>query len=277
MMVPTTNLDLTLDLFGEKMFAPIIAGPISHQQQFHPDGELATVRGASAAKTVMVVSSESSVPWKRSSPRPRPRCGIRSIPKPTPMRSRPASSRPSKPVQSRLHHRRSPSQKCHGGARRKRASRPSRFPPSTGEASISCAKAARRPGLIKGIMTPEEADAAIKHGIQGIVVSDYGGLLTRGMASSMEMLPSIADAVSKRAPVFIDGNFRRGSDIFKALAFGATAVMVGRPVMWGLAAYGTEGVQGVLEMLQTELARDMCQCGNPNLKSVDRSVVKLHA
>ena len=92
----------------------------------------------------------------------------------------------------------------------------------------------------------------------------------------MEMLPSIVDAVSGRASILIDGSFRRGSDIFKALAYGAAAVMIGRPVVWGLAAYGPEGAQQVLEMLQTEVARDMAHCGRPTIKDIDRSVVKLH-
>ncbi len=77
-------------------------------------------------------------------------------------------------------------------------------------------------------------------------------------------------------PILIDGSFRRGSDIFKALAFGATAVMIGRPIAWGLAAYGPEGAQQVLEMLQTEVARDMAHTGKATLKDIDRTVVKLH-
>jgi len=132
------------------------------------------------------------------------------------------------------------------------------------------------PVLIKGIMTPQEAGAVIKRGIDGIVVSNYGGLLAPGMASSMEMLPSIADAVGGKAPILIDGSFRRGSDIFKALAYGATAVMLGRPLVWGLAAYGPDGAQQVLEMLQTEVGRDMGHCGKPTIKDIDRTVVKLH-
>jgi isopentenyl diphosphate isomerase/L-lactate dehydrogenase-like FMN-dependent dehydrogenase len=132
------------------------------------------------------------------------------------------------------------------------------------------------PVILKGIMSPAEADAAVKKGIQGIVVSNYGGLPTRGTTSSMEILASIVDAAGGRVPVLVDGGFRRGSDILKALALGATAVMVGRPAIWGLAAYGAEGVQSVLEMLQTETGRSMCQCGKPNLKSIDRAVVKIH-
>jgi 4-hydroxymandelate oxidase len=117
---------------------------------------------------------------------------------------------------------------------------------------------------------------AIKRGVQGIVVSNYGGLLSPGMASSMEMLPSIADAVAGRVPILIDGSFRRGSDIFKAIALGAAAVMIGRPIAWGLAAYGPEGSQQVLEMLQTEVARDMAHTGRATLREIDHTVVKLH-
>ena len=103
---------------------------------------------------------------------------------------------------------------------------------------------------------------------QGIVVSDYGSLLTKGMAPAIEVLPSIVDAIGGRVPVLVDGSFRRGSDIFKALAFGATAVMIGRPAMWGLAAYGADGVQSVVEMLQTEVGRDLGHCGTPTIKAI---------
>ena len=91
------------------------------------------------------------------------------------------------------------------------------------------------------------------------------------MAAPIEVLPAIAEAVAGKAPILIDGSFRRGSDIMKALALGARAVMLGRPALWALAAYGSAGVQTMLEMLQTELARDMAMCGKPNLKSLDPS------
>jgi isopentenyl diphosphate isomerase/L-lactate dehydrogenase-like FMN-dependent dehydrogenase len=90
------------------------------------------------------------------------------------------------------------------------------------------------------------------------------------------MLPAIVDAVGGKVPVLVDGSFRRGTDVLKALALGARAVMVGRPPMWGLAAYGADGVQTVLEMLQSELARSMGLSGKPNIKAIDRSLVKIH-
>jgi 4-hydroxymandelate oxidase len=132
------------------------------------------------------------------------------------------------------------------------------------------------PVVLKGIMTAEEATEAVKRGIDGIIVSNHGGLLNKGFVSPMEMLPEITDAVAGKVPVLIDGGFRRGSDIMKALASGARAVLVSRPALWGLAAYGAEGVQTVLEMLQTELGRCVCQNGKSNISAVDRSVVKLH-
>jgi 4-hydroxymandelate oxidase len=263
MMVPTTNLDLTSELFGEKMFAPIIAGPIGNQQSFHPDGELATVRGASAAKAVMVVSSESSVPLEKIAAESKTTLWYQVFPDADmPARIQQAVKAGCKAICITVG---APMRHLTGAPNAAKLAA-MKIPPVDWKAIEEVRKTAGVPVILKGIMAPEEADTAIKHGVQGIVVSNYGGLLLRGEASSMEVLPSIADA-----------NFRRGSDIFKALAFGASAVMIGRPLMWGLAAYGTEGVQGVLEMLQTELARDMCQCGKETLKAVDRSVVRLHS
>ena len=90
------------------------------------------------------------------------------------------------------------------------------------------------------------------------------------------MLPTIADAVSGKAAILIDGSFRRGSDILKGLALGAQAVLIGRPALWALSAYGADGVQKVLELLQTELARDMAGNGRIHLKAIDRTVVRIH-
>ena len=91
------------------------------------------------------------------------------------------------------------------------------------------------------------------------------------------MIAPVVQAVGDRVPVLVDGSFRRGTDILKALGLGAKAVLIGRPVMWGLAAYGADGVQGVVEMLQTELGRYMCMCGRPAIASIDSSVLRVHA
>ena len=275
MMVPTTHLDLSLSLFGETMFAPIMVAPLARLQRYHSEGEVGVARGASAAKAWMVVSSESSMPLEKIAAESKnlwyqvfldgdlsavrakidqaANAGVKAICLTTgvPFRGAEAKSGPAKLAEI---------------AR----------PAINWEVIDRLREGIKVPVLIKGIMTPEEARAAVKRGVQGIVVSNYGGLLTPGTASSIEMLPSIADAVAGQAPLLIDGNFRRGSDIFKALAYGATAVMIGRPVAWELGAYGPDGAQQVLEMLQTELARDLAQTGKPTLKDINRTVVKLH-
>jgi 4-hydroxymandelate oxidase len=133
------------------------------------------------------------------------------------------------------------------------------------------------PVLVKGVTTVDAAKAALQQNVQGIIVSNDGGLAApRGDALVLQ-LSAIVDAVAGKVPVLVDGSFRRGTDILKALALGAQAVAVGRPVMWGLAAYGAEGVQGVIEMLQTELARYVAMCGKSNVKMLGRDVVHVHA
>jgi 4-hydroxymandelate oxidase len=265
MMAPTNHLDLTVPLFGEKMFAPVMVGPMARLQNYHPDGEAGMVRAASAAKAWMVVSSESSVPVEKIASESKTTLWYQVFPEEDVAGVRGKIDRAVK-----------------AGCKAICITVGAPLPNTTVRTVVNWTKVDQMrkgigvPVLLKGIMTPQEAGAALKHGIDGIVVSNYGGLLTPGMASSMEMLPAIVDAVGGKAPVLIDGNFRRGSDIFKALAYGATAVMLGRPVVWGLAAYGPEGAQQVLEMLQTEVARDMAHCGRPTIKDIDRVVVKLH-
>ena len=132
------------------------------------------------------------------------------------------------------------------------------------------------PVLLKGIMSPEEAQTAVERGVQGIVVSNHGGRFVTGLAHPITVLPSIVEAVGGKVPILIDGSFRRGGDLLKALALGARAVLLGRPPLWGLTAYGAAGVQAVLELLQTRLASDMTMIGAPNLKAISRDMVKIH-
>ena len=132
------------------------------------------------------------------------------------------------------------------------------------------------PVLVKGVTTVEDAKAALRQNVRGIVVSNYGGLGGARGGALVLQLPAIVDEVAGKVPVLVDGSFRRGTDILKALAFGAQAVLVGRPVMWGLAAYGAEGVQGVVEMLQTELARYMAMCGRSSVKTLGRDLLRVH-
>ncbi len=130
--------------------------------------------------------------------------------------------------------------------------------------------------VLKGVTSPEEAQKAVSMGVQGIMVSNYSPRPITGVATTIEMLPAVADAVGGRIPILMDGSIRLGSDVLKALALGAKAVMLARPPLWGLAGYGADGVQNVVELIQSSFARDMAMCGKNTLKELDRSVVAIH-
>lgn len=260
LMVYAMDLDLTTRLFGHDMFAPIIVGPVAAQGDLHPEGEVATARGASAGKAVMVATRQSS----------RPIDEIAAV--------------SDQPVWYQLY--------ADSGGLREDAARAAdagcraicvtvgvssaHRPAATDwDAVAALVAAVDIPVVVKGVMRPADADIALAAGAQGIVVSNHGGLVDRGGgALAIDVLPAVADAVGGRAPVLVDGSFRRGTDILKGLALGATAVLVARPPMWGLAAYGAEGVQTVVEILQTELARNMAASGRPTIAMIDRELVR---
>src|SRR6185369_13729732 len=133
------------------------------------------------------------------------------------------------------------------------------------------------PVIVKGITRPQDAKEAAARGAKGVVVSNYRGGNAAGLTGTLLLVAPVVQAVGDQIPVLVDSSFRRGTDILKALGFGAKGVLIGRPVMWGLAAYGADGVQGVVEMLQTELARYMGMCGRPSLAAVNSSIVRVHA
>ena len=279
LMRDTTQLDLTTEMFGQSMFAPIIVGPTSQQQKIHADGELAMLKGASAAKAVVVLSSLSSLPldkimaeaqtppWYQVFPGPdvnvvRARaqqavklgCKVLCITVGTPYEIAGAS-----PLTD-----------------------PSKLTAFGNPALDWSVIDQLRQGLgvavvLKGIMSPEDADTAVKRGVQGIIVSNYGGRFVQGLASPISMLPSIVDAVGGKIPVLVDGGFRRGTDVLKALILGAKAVLLGRPPLWGLAAYGADGVQAVMELMQSELARNLAMVSATTPKELTRSMIKIHS
>jgi 4-hydroxymandelate oxidase len=275
--VNVEHLDLTADLFGEKMFTPVIVGPAAHQQAFDTDGELAMVRGAAKAKATVVISSRSSQPiekiaaeakttlWYQVYPENdmapvlngvkqavKVGCKVVCVTVGTPYRPMGADGAPN-PAKLR----------------------------ADGNPHMSWAivdqvlQAVNVPVVLKGIMNAHEAHAAVDKGIQGIIVSNHGGSFVQGLASPIEVLASVVDAVGSKAPVLVDGGFRRGTDIVKALAFGARAVLATRPALWGLAAYGSDGVETAIKMLQSETARTMGNCCKVTLASLDRTLVRV--
>lgn len=134
--------------------------------------------------------------------------------------------------------------------------------------------AAKIPVILKGVLHPEDAELAVQNGASGIIVSNHGGRQLDGVIATIDALPDVVDAVKGRVPVLMDGGIRRGSDILKAMALGAQAVLVGRAPLWGLAAYGQAGVERVLWMLGAELKLSMALAGKHNLASIDRKIIK---
>ena len=127
--------------------------------------------------------------------------------------------------------------------------------------------------IIKGMDTREDALLCLEHGIDGILVSNHGGRSTETSRATIEALPEVVAAVNGRIPVFVDGGIRRGTDAFKALALGAKAVGIGRPMLWGLGAFGQPGVDRVLEILQGELKLAMGNCGTAKVADINRAYV----
>lgn len=263
MCVPTVDLDLTVELFGEPHFTPILVGPIADQRRYHQDGELATARGASAAKATVIVSAQSSVP-------------IGDIAKEakTPLwYSVYADGKSEQQLQQAV------AAGCkavcitvgatRAGARDGGATR------AEWNAVDQLRKGINVPVVIKGVLSTQDAQTAIAQGALGIILSNHGSQSARAMAP-IDVVSSIADAVGGKAAVLVDGSFRRGSDILKAMALGAHGVVLARPVMWGLAGYGAEGVQSVIEMLQSDLGRHMGAIGAPDFARLTRSMVKVH-
>lgn len=130
------------------------------------------------------------------------------------------------------------------------------------------------PVILKGILAPEDAELAVRRGADGIIVSNHGGRQLDGVIATIDALPDVVQAVGGKIPVLMDGGLRRGSDILKALALGAKAVLVGRPPLWGLAAFGQAGVERVLWMLSAELKLSMALAGTPNLAALSPRLVR---
>jgi isopentenyl diphosphate isomerase/L-lactate dehydrogenase-like FMN-dependent dehydrogenase len=129
--------------------------------------------------------------------------------------------------------------------------------------------------LLKGLETYEDAKLAREHGVDGMIVSNHGGRATETGRGTIEALSEVVEAAGGQTPVFVDGGFRRGTDIFKALALGARAVGIGRPYVWGLSAFGQDGVERVLDILHSELQLTMRECGTASIKQITRASIMM--
>ncbi len=307
MLRDVSHLDLSLTLFGQKIEMPILVAPTGQHSMAHPEAELATVRGAGAAKTIMVVSNNSTFPIDKISDAATGPIWFQLYPGPDPQGTRekveralaagakavaitvdtPYNSHRERLLRDRVTQEVPPQTAMPQLVEQRPGRRQPPAPPHPYRLTerytahltwsfVAEVKAyAKAPVLVKGILTPEDAKLAVEHGCAGILVSNHGGRYLDTAPSTIEVLPGIVDAVAGKIPVLVDGGFRRGTDVLKALAIGAKAILVGRPPLWGLGAYGTPGVIRVLELLQSELALAMGLAGRANLASIDRSLVSI--
>ena len=304
-LVDVSKRDLSLTLFGEKISLPILIAPTAFHRLAHPDGELATVRAAGAAGTVMVLSSLSTtsveeVSAAASSPlwfqlyinKDRgftrdlvarvERAGCQAIMVTV---DTPEWGRRERDVRNGFHlppglhavNLASSNQRgeflSHQGAGLGQAfgwmlDASLAWPDVDWLCGLT-----RLPVILKGICRADDAKLALGHGARGIVVSNHGGRQMDTAPATIDVLPAVAAAVGGRLPILLDGGIRRGTDVIKALALGATAVQVGRPILWGLASAGQQGVELALDLLRQELDLAMALAGCPNLAAITRDFV----
>ena len=151
---------------------------------------------------------------------------------------------------------------------------PRPFPTPTWDTLQQLREVSKIPVVVKGVMTAEDTERAVKHGLSGVIVSNHGGRQLDQVGATIEALPECVAAANGKIPVLVDGGFRRGTDMFKALALGATAVGIGRPYLWGLAAFRQAGVVRIVELLRAELAAVMGMAGTGRISQIDRSFVR---
>jgi 4-hydroxymandelate oxidase len=155
--------------------------------------------------------------------------------------------------------------------------RPRRAATPTWETLQRLREASNLPVIVKGVMTAEDTELAVKSGLSGVIVSNHGARQLDQVGATIEALPECVRAAGGKIPVLVDGGFRRGTDVFKALALGASAVGIGRPYLYGLAAFGQRGVIRIMEILQAELAADMGMAGTGKVSQIDRSFVRIRS
>ena len=291
-------VDTTSELLGFKLDYPILIAPTHRHHDLHPEGEAGMYKGATAARVPMIVGHAPSVPlekvaasadglrWSQMYPVQSLTVSRQRIDRYQGTGARAIVVTVDQQVQvyeRDLHNRnlggypREPE----AGGRSGATQGPAQYNVSAGRLWYNwryldeIRPMIQGPMIVKGILTAEDARVCVERGYDAIVVSNHGGRSMDYGPSTLEVLPEVVDAVAGRVPVLFDGGIRRGSDIAKALALGAKAVLLGRASRWGLGAYGPAGVQRLLEILQAELREAMARAGRTTLKALDRSAVKV--
>jgi isopentenyl diphosphate isomerase/L-lactate dehydrogenase-like FMN-dependent dehydrogenase len=304
-LVDARKLDTRLKLFGSEYASPIFLSPVSSQGAFHSDAEIAVARAAGAKNFHMILSTvgnsaiadvskaHGSPVWLQLYPtddwnvtmalvRKAEQAGTQAI-------VLTVDRQGGRNTETLFKLRRLDDRTCvacHAGGFTNEVSRKPMFSGidvshvgnlygtgMTWDFVQKLRASTKMKVLLKGIMSADDARKAVKAGVDGIFVSNHGGRAEESMQSTIGVLPEIVAAVGGKIPVLVDGGVRRGTDVYKALALGATAVGIGRPYCWGLAAFGQPGVDAVLAILQREFETIMRQVGATSLKQINASQV----
>ena len=304
-LVDVARRELATTVLGERIALPIVVAPTAFHKLAHPDGELATVRGAGDAGTLFVLSTLSNTAvedvvaaatgpvWfqlyiykDRAATEALVRrveaAGCRAL---VVTVDAPLLGRRERDVRNRF------ALPPGLGVENLHASGYARIPAPAADSGLAAYFAdlldpalswdaidwlrsiTTLPVLVKGIVRADDAERAIDHGAAGVIVSNHGGRQLDASPATIDVLPRISDRLRGRGEILLDGGVRRGADVIKAIALGARAVLIGRPVLWGLAADGRAGVAGVLEMLRRELDLAMALCGCADVASMTRDLV----
>lgn len=303
-MMDVSHSDLSVNILGTKWETPLFICPCGSQKAFHPDGEMATARAANSRKTLQVLSTMSTTPiedvvqangkpiwyqlyltskWtvteKLVAHAEAAGCPVLAVTVDLTVGRNTETLERSKRADTRQ------CSNCHPGGQQRSFARYSMFKGieeansiTTYNSAMSWDMVARLRKLtkmkivLKGIETREDAKLAREHGTDAIIVSNHGGRAEESGRGTIECLPEVIDGAGNM-PVLIDGGFRRGTDIYKALALGAKAVGIGRPYLWALAAFGQPGVERVLDLLRAELDLTMKQMGRRSIAEIDRTSI----
>ncbi|MCA1840663.1 MAG: alpha-hydroxy-acid oxidizing protein [Actinobacteria bacterium] len=302
-LIDVSNVDLSATILGTKVSMPVLVAPTAYHKMAHPDGEVATAQGAAMAGTIMNVSTLATTSLEdvaRASDGPKwfqlyvhsdrgltkalieraERSGYLAI----------VITVDAPVLGRRVIDERNSFALPEGMRMENIAAAVDDLESSSGSALANLVAARHDasftwadlewvrsitslPIVIKGIVRPDDASLAVRNGASGLVVSNHGGRQLDGTVASIDALGPVRDSVEDSIAVLVDGGIRRGTDVLKALALGADAVQVGRPIIWGLSTGGTQGVAGVLELLRGELITAMKLSGCPDIKSIDASLV----
>ena len=294
------NIDTSIELFGERYPIPVMLAPCGSHKAFHPEGEVAVARAAKSRGIEQILSTVASTGVEEvNAARGRPvwfqlypderweatealakraeraGCPVLVLTVDNIIRNRDALRR----------HRRDTNpdcQACHAEDAGVIPTKPmfTGLPERTGsrlfmdwEFVDRLKESTSMKLVLKGIVTSEDAKLAVEHGVDGVVVSNHGGRAEDSGRSTIESLPEVVEAIDGRMPIIVDSGFRRGTDIIKALAIGADAIAIGRPYLWGLGAFGQEGVETVLDILKRELEIVMRQASTTSIDGITPDLI----